>query len=104
MPFPRQRLKVVLSGQLAGDLVLLFDQTGIDPFGDHPAGIIPLSSRFFQRHLGIDAQGERFLLAAVAVLEPPILAGLIDQQEQPLLVGQLLRLAVELGLPSGDIG
>jgi len=35
----------------------------------------------------------------MAILEPPVFTRLVDQQEQPLLIGKFLRLTTELGLP-----
>ncbi|MNY38351.1 hypothetical protein D3C86_1729720 [compost metagenome] len=78
VPFPSQCLKAALTGKPAGDLLLLADKAGVVSFGDHSASFIPFSSRFFQGHIRINAQGELLFLSRMTILEFPILAGLVN--------------------------
>jgi hypothetical protein len=43
----------------------------IDPVSDQPACLVALLTRALERHIGIDAEGEKFLNSRHAVTQPP---------------------------------
>lgn len=67
----------------------------------HFLGLTMPLPRQCQRHFRVDAIAGGFLLAFKAVVEPPVFAHMVHQQEKTGSIGQLVRLVLGLGLPQG---
>lgn len=89
-----ERMRLLQSCSFGGPLLLC---AWISALMQQAAGSVSSLSRVGQRDLGIRPEGQELFLALETVLHlPELAAGLADEEEQSLLVGELV-VAISLG-------